>query len=174
MKYEFTMKETIEHYKEKGIEDIKICIGDPLTGMIKWELKDIELEKFDELVIGRYQAQIKTNEKQQKTLVVTLILPQAKTIYENVSEHYAETYFESDIVNEYTMFDSTKTAMTRPPVGYCHYIAHPGYMTRKMMEQHSCLCKDGGVCPHLEKFNTHMYWTQKNLKKERKKQRLGK
>lgn len=171
-KYEFTVKETIEHYKEKGSTYTVICLGDPLTGVINYELIDIEIERFYELTIGRYQAGMKVDKNGNNALIITLIPPQAKEIYQDYKKHLTKTQFESTIRKQYTMFDSTKTAPNNPPVGFCHYITHPGYLTRKMMEQHSCLCKNGKLCPHLEKFETHMYWTQKKLKKERKKSRL--
>lgn len=171
-KYEFTVKETIAHYKEKGAVYTVICIGNPLTGVITYELSNIELEKFYNLAIGRYQATLKKDDTGKDALIITLIPPQVNEVYPDYKKRLIKTQFESNICKQYTMFDSTKTAPNNPPIGFCHYITHPGYLTRKMMEQHSCLCKNGKPCPHLEKFETHMYWTQKKLKKERKINRM--
>lgn len=166
----FTVKMTAEYYKQKGAEDFVICLGNPLTGYINYEL-DISIEELYDLEIGKYQAEMKKNKDGKPTMVITLIPPQLKDICPDYRSHIKETYFESDNCKQYTMFDSTKTAINNPPIGYCHNNIHSGYMTRKMMEQHGCLCKNGQPCPYLEKFLTHMYWTQKALNKARKKRK---
>ena len=52
-------------------------------------------------------------------------------------------------------------------VGFCCY--HKTAMTAKMLKQHECLCRHGGHCDALKKYETHDYWRLRAQKKERKK-----
>lgn len=170
-KYEFTIKETMEHYKEKGYTDIVLCMGDPLTGLILYELREIELERFYELSIGRYQASIETNKAGQSILLINLVVAQLQKIYPDYKQYIYPTEFKSSRTKQYKMFDGTVTAITKPPVGYCHYLQHCGNVSKHMMDQHSCLCKNGKPCPHFEKYITHFYWIERETIKARKKQK---
>lgn len=41
--------------------------------------------------------------------------------------------------------------------GYCHYIHHPGCLTRALIIEHDCL---GRACNCLEKFPEHNFWKE--------------
>lgn len=50
--------------------------------------------------------------------------------------------------------------------GYCHY--HKKYLTVKMVKAHECLSKQ---CNALQKYEHHEWWRQRELQKQRKKQK---
>ena len=51
-------------------------------------------------------------------------------------------------------------------VGYCKY--HHCYMTVKQMRHKECLKKQ---CFHLQKNDTHQYWHQREVTKQKRKDR---
>lgn len=61
---------------------------------------------------------------------------------------------------------------TQEKIGYCHFEGHPGYLTKKLMQEHNCLQKN---CKHYEANLNTNYWQKKlaqknarNLEKELK------
>lgn len=50
--------------------------------------------------------------------------------------------------------------------GYCHH--HKKYLTVKMVKAHECLSKQ---CNALQKYEHHEWWHQRELQKQRKKQK---
>lgn len=50
-------------------------------------------------------------------------------------------------------------------LGYCHNKSHPGYLNKKIMDEHECIKKG---CRYFEKYEKHKYWIHKYIDKHKK------
>ena len=54
-------------------------------------------------------------------------------------------------------------------VGFCWY--HYCNITAAQLKRKSCLCKGGSECSCLKKYEDHPYWKQREVWKQRRKER---
>ena len=165
MNHYYKLKDTLNYYKEKGVEKTVLCFADPITGWIKNEISGLKIEDFYEVEVGKHQIRIK-QEEGEKTLLVLLSKRQIYPIYPDITSRLIETKYEEIPEFEFTMFDTTIS--NKLPVGYCHLQSHKGLVSKNMLDNRKCVAKQ---CPYLERFESHQYWIQRNQLKEKKKQK---
>lgn len=64
----------------------------------------------------------------------------------------------------YKNINGTKSEETKR-VGFCTSPLHPGYLSKRLMEEHQCIEKE---CPRFIKYEKSPYWTRKRVLKERR------
>ena len=163
MNYYYKVKETIAHYENRGITNVKIFMGEPIRQWIKAEVKGLKIEDLLEIEIGKHQSFIHSDEGKEQLFI---IFPKSQLfpIYPDLMERLEKTEYETCPKDTFLMFDST--IATSIPIGYCHLASHKGLISKNRMNQRKCNIKQ---CPYLEKFNSHPMWMQKKNEKAKKK-----
>ncbi|MBR5800332.1 MAG: hypothetical protein IKY23_09755 [Lachnospiraceae bacterium] len=162
MNYYNTLKHIID---KKAIGKRVICLADPISKWIKSEVRDLKEEDFYETMVGVHQLKI-IEEDGERVLIIMLSKFQLKEVYPDIMERLIETRYAVKPEMEFKLFN--KSVATSEPVGYCHLQTHPGHISKSLLDQHQCL---GKQCPFLERYASHCYWWQREIAKQKRKDR---